>query len=116
MRTIALEEHFASPGFLDGPGHELNAQALKFGAAAAKLFEKLCDVGEKRIAEMDAARDRCTGAFAHFSRHRTARGGRCDGAYPRVKWFTVAEWFSRLGRIPTAGARSTWHTITKVFS
>jgi uncharacterized protein len=55
MRTIALEEHFASPGFLDGPGHELKAQALKFGAAAAKLFEQLCDVGEKRIAEMDAA-------------------------------------------------------------
>ena len=55
MRTIALEEHFASPGFLDGPGHELKAQALKFGAAAAKLFEQLCDVGETRIAEMDAA-------------------------------------------------------------
>jgi uncharacterized protein len=55
MRTIALEEHFASPGFLDGPGEELKAQALKFGAAAAKLFERLCDVGEKRIAEMDAA-------------------------------------------------------------
>jgi len=29
---------------------------LKFGAAAAKLFEQLCDVGEKRIAEMDAAK------------------------------------------------------------
>jgi predicted TIM-barrel fold metal-dependent hydrolase len=56
MRTIALEEHFASPGFLHGPGHELKAQALKFGAPAAKLFEKLCDVGEQRIAEMDAAR------------------------------------------------------------
>jgi predicted TIM-barrel fold metal-dependent hydrolase len=56
MRTIALEEHFASPGFLDGPGNELKAQALQFGDAAAKLFERLCDVGEKRIAEMDAAR------------------------------------------------------------
>ncbi len=56
MRTITLEEHYASPGFLDGPGRELKAQALKFGAAAAKLFEQLCDVGEKRISEMDAAR------------------------------------------------------------
>ena len=56
MRTITLEEHYASPGFLDGPGRELKAQALKFGAAAAKLFEQLCDVGEKRIAEMDAAK------------------------------------------------------------
>jgi uncharacterized protein len=55
MRTITLEEHYASPGFLDGPGRELKGQALKFGAAAAKLFEQLCDVGEKRIAEMDAA-------------------------------------------------------------
>jgi predicted TIM-barrel fold metal-dependent hydrolase len=56
MRTITLEEHYASPGFLDGPGRELKTQALKFGAAAAKLFEQLCDVGEKRIAEMDGAK------------------------------------------------------------
>ena len=56
MRTVTLEEHYASPGFLDGPGRELKAQALKFGAAAAKLFERLCDVGEERIAEMDAAK------------------------------------------------------------
>jgi uncharacterized protein len=56
MRAIALEEHFASPGFLDGPGSDLKAQALKFGAQGARLFEQLCDVGGKRIAEMDAAR------------------------------------------------------------
>jgi predicted TIM-barrel fold metal-dependent hydrolase len=56
MRTITLEEHFASPGFLDGPGRQLKAQALKFGGAAAKLFEQLCDVSERRIAEMDVAK------------------------------------------------------------
>jgi uncharacterized protein len=55
MRTITLEEHFASPGFLDGPGRALKAQALKFGGLAAKLFEQLCDLGDQRIAEMDAA-------------------------------------------------------------
>jgi hypothetical protein len=33
----------------------LKAQASQFGAAAAKLFEQLCEVGEKRIAETDAA-------------------------------------------------------------
>jgi arsenic resistance protein ArsH len=38
MRTITLEEHFASPGFLDGPGRELKEQALKFGGVAVKLF------------------------------------------------------------------------------
>ena len=48
MRTVTVEEHFASPGFLDGPGRELRAQASKFGAAAAKLLEGLCDVGGQK--------------------------------------------------------------------
>jgi len=55
MRTITLEEHFATPGFLDGPGCELKERALQFGRPTVKLLEQLCDVGEKRIAEMDAA-------------------------------------------------------------
>src|SRR6202050_678909 len=55
MRTITLEEHFAGPGFLDGPGRRLKEQASKFGGPAAKLLEQLCDLGGKRIAEMDAA-------------------------------------------------------------
>jgi predicted TIM-barrel fold metal-dependent hydrolase len=55
MRTITLEEHFASPGFFEGPGKELKERALKFGDRAARLFEQLSDVGDKRIAEMDAA-------------------------------------------------------------
>jgi predicted TIM-barrel fold metal-dependent hydrolase len=55
MRTITLEEHFASPGFFSGPGKELKERALKFGDRAARLFEQLNDVGDKRIAEMDAA-------------------------------------------------------------
>jgi uncharacterized protein len=55
MRTITLEEHFASPRFLDGPGREFRDRALQYRGAAAKLFEQLCDVGAKRIAEMDAA-------------------------------------------------------------
>ena len=55
MRTITLEEHYATLGFLDGPGKKLKEQASRFGGRAAKLFEQLCDLGEKRIAEMDAA-------------------------------------------------------------
>ena len=55
MRTITLEEHFASEGFLNGPGSKLKEQAASFGGRAAKLFEQLSDLGEKRIAEMDAA-------------------------------------------------------------
>jgi predicted TIM-barrel fold metal-dependent hydrolase len=56
MRTITLEEHFATPKFMDGPGSELKERALKFGGPASKLLEQLYDVGDKRIAEMDAAR------------------------------------------------------------
>ena len=55
MRTITLEEHYASDAFLEGPGRKLKEQAERFGGRAAKLFEQLCDLGDKRIAEMDAA-------------------------------------------------------------
>jgi predicted TIM-barrel fold metal-dependent hydrolase len=56
MRTITLEEHYATPAFLDGPGRKLNEQAKMakhFGSG--KLIEELSDIGDKRIAEMDAA-------------------------------------------------------------
>jgi hypothetical protein len=55
MRTITLEEHFASPAFFDGPGRDFKEQALKSGGRGAKLFEQLCDIGDNRLAEMDAA-------------------------------------------------------------
>ncbi len=55
MRTITLEEHYASPGFLLGPGRKLKEQAKNFGDRAEKLLKQLCDLGEQRIAEMDAA-------------------------------------------------------------
>ncbi|HEX4213789.1 MAG TPA: amidohydrolase family protein [Candidatus Dormibacteraeota bacterium] len=46
MRTITLEEHFASPAFIEGPGR---------AAARPGLVESLLDVGDGRIEEMDAA-------------------------------------------------------------
>lgn len=55
MRTITLEEHFATPEFLDGPGRDLKERASNVGGRSATLIEQLCDLGEKRIAEMDAA-------------------------------------------------------------
>ncbi|MFZ0592266.1 MAG: amidohydrolase family protein [Bryobacteraceae bacterium] len=55
MRTITIEEHFATPGFLDGPGRALKQQALDFGGPAAQLLRQLCDVDDGRIAEMDQA-------------------------------------------------------------
>src|SRR5579863_5073595 len=56
MRTITLEEHFASPAFMEGPGRRLRERAAISGSPSPRLFEQLCDLGEKRIAEMDAAR------------------------------------------------------------
>ena len=55
MRTITLEEHFATPAFLEGPGRKLKEQAESIGGPAATILEQLCDLGDKRVAEMDAA-------------------------------------------------------------
>jgi predicted TIM-barrel fold metal-dependent hydrolase len=50
MRIITLEEHFATPAFLDGPGRELKEQSL-----FASFLAPLCDIGAGRIAAMDEA-------------------------------------------------------------
>ena len=55
MRTITLEEHFATPDFLNGPGQDLKEQARQVGSRAERLMRDLCDMGEGRIAQMDAA-------------------------------------------------------------
>ncbi|MBX9843959.1 MAG: amidohydrolase family protein [Xanthobacteraceae bacterium] len=54
MRTITLEEHFTSPGFVTGPGKEFMAQ-LRMRTTSTRIAEQLQDVGDKRIADMDAA-------------------------------------------------------------
>ncbi|MGB6535292.1 MAG: amidohydrolase family protein [Xanthobacteraceae bacterium] len=55
MRTLTLEEHFASPGFFNGPGREFKERAEKSGGRDAEFFTRLADLGDKRLAEMDAA-------------------------------------------------------------
>lgn len=56
MRIIALEEHFITPAFVDGPGRAFRDNMLKAGGArAAQTFAQLADIGDKRLAEMDAA-------------------------------------------------------------
>jgi predicted TIM-barrel fold metal-dependent hydrolase len=55
LRTITLEEHFASPGFIAGPGREFTERLSKSGGVYARIAEQLQEVGDKRIAEMDAA-------------------------------------------------------------
>ena len=55
LRTITLEEHFVSPGFITGPGRGFIEQLRSRGARGERIFEQLQDVGDGRIAEMDAA-------------------------------------------------------------
>jgi predicted TIM-barrel fold metal-dependent hydrolase len=61
MRTIALEEHYATGAFMEGPGRDLKAQAEaardhpRVAAGLEKLIDGLCDLGEGRVAEMDVA-------------------------------------------------------------
>lgn len=56
MRVIALEEHFTTPAFVAGPGKAFQEGMLRSGGARAeKIFAQLADVGDGRVAEMDAA-------------------------------------------------------------
>ena len=55
MKTITLEEHYASPAFLEGPGKGLKEHAKDFTGPRANLLEQLCDVGDRRIKDMDEA-------------------------------------------------------------
>lgn len=56
MRTITVEEHYAIPGFLKGPGRQLEELARAHGGPLAKVVERLRDLDDQRIAEMDAAK------------------------------------------------------------
>jgi uncharacterized protein len=55
LRTITLEEHFASPGWCAGPGRGFIEGIRKRGAPGLRILEQLQEVGDTRIAEMDAA-------------------------------------------------------------
>ncbi len=60
-RTILLEEHYATEAFIKGPGKFLTAYSRivktpgKDPIDYGKLAERLCDINEHRIADMDAA-------------------------------------------------------------
>ncbi|HMD88201.1 MAG TPA: amidohydrolase family protein [Anaerolineaceae bacterium] len=58
MRTITLEEHFATPAFMAGPGRDMAERVRAFpqgGPINAHLVEQLLDLDGLRIADMDAA-------------------------------------------------------------
>ena len=55
MRTITLEEHFATPDYMAGPGRKLKEGAERMGGRMAKLLAELFDLGDGRVAAMDAA-------------------------------------------------------------
>jgi predicted TIM-barrel fold metal-dependent hydrolase len=55
MRAIALEEYFATPAFLDGPHRHFKERAERAGGRLAAVLAQLADVGDGRVAAMDAA-------------------------------------------------------------
>ena len=55
IKAIALEEHFATPSFIEGPGKWLRGRGSGAPARSTRQIEQLLDVGEGRIAAMDEA-------------------------------------------------------------
>jgi predicted TIM-barrel fold metal-dependent hydrolase len=55
MRTIAIEEHFVTPAYIAGPGKVSSERFRTMRAGGSTVLEKLLEVGDKRVAEMDAA-------------------------------------------------------------
>ena len=55
LRTITLEEHFASPGWCAGPGRDFVERMHNAGGHALAVLGQVQDVGDNRIAAMDAA-------------------------------------------------------------
>ncbi len=59
MRVIALEEHYATQRFLDGPGRRfwdgLASAGARFPGGGGRLLEQLGDIDDGRVSEMDAA-------------------------------------------------------------
>jgi predicted TIM-barrel fold metal-dependent hydrolase len=55
MRIITVEEHFISPSFGSGPGKLFMENFGKASARNAKIANQLSELGDQRIAEMDAA-------------------------------------------------------------
>lgn len=55
MRVIAIEEHFITPAFVAGPG-KVSTERFRTGRpGGAAIVDKLSELGDKRVAEMDAA-------------------------------------------------------------
>ncbi len=55
MRIIAIEEHFVTPAFVAGPGKISTEQFRTFRPGGAAIVDKLSNLGDMRIADMDAA-------------------------------------------------------------
>lgn len=55
MRTITLEEHYVTSGFLEGPGREFLDRAAAAANRMTRILSQLRDLDTGRIAEMDAA-------------------------------------------------------------
>ena len=113
MRTITLEEHFISPGFLAGPGERLHRAAARFGAARRRRSVEQLAGGRRQAHRRDGRRrDRHAGAVAQFAGRGASRGGRADRDRARGQRFSrrdgeeaIRSVSPALPSLPVAGAR-----------
>jgi hypothetical protein len=54
MRTVTLEEHYMTAAFMEGPRRQMQRPHMD-AVNGAQLLDRLCNLDENRIAEMDAA-------------------------------------------------------------
>jgi predicted TIM-barrel fold metal-dependent hydrolase len=55
MRYITVEEHFASPAFINGPGKHFLERFRAGGPRGMEIYDNMRDLGDGRVAAMDAA-------------------------------------------------------------
>jgi len=55
MRTITVEEHFVTPAYAQGAGKSVIDRFKNSGPDGTLIIERLFEIGDKRVAEMDAA-------------------------------------------------------------
>jgi len=55
VRTIAVEEHFVTTNYVQGIGSGFFNRFKNMGPRGARIAEQLSELGDKRVAEMDAA-------------------------------------------------------------
>ena len=87
MRTITLEEHFISPGFLAGPGREFTERLRNSGAPRREDLRAASGCRRQAHRRNGCCRHRHAGALAQFSGGGAGGSGGADIDRARIERF-----------------------------